>query len=88
MRRLILALLLVGAGASATLAHHATSMFDMAHPVTLTGTVAVFDWANPHSYIRIDVKEAAGTVERWDVETHANQPARAQGLDARVVCGG
>lgn len=71
MRRLILALLLVGAGASATLAHHSTSMFDMAHPVTLTGTVAVFDWANPHSYIRLDVKDASGTVERWDVETHA-----------------
>jgi hypothetical protein len=71
MRRLLLALLLLGASASATRAHHSTSMFDMAHPVTLTGTVAVFDWANPHSYIRIDVKDAAGTVERWDVETHA-----------------
>jgi Family of unknown function (DUF6152) len=71
MRRLLLTLLLVGVGASSALAHHSTSMFDMAHPITLTGTVAVFDWANPHSYIRIDVKDAAGTIERWDVETHA-----------------
>ena len=71
MRRLLLTLLLIGASASASRAHHSTSMFDMAHPITLTGTVAVFDWANPHSYIRIDVTDAVGTIERWDVETHA-----------------
>ncbi len=71
MRTLILALLLVGAGAASMQAHHSTGMFDMAHPVTLTGTVAAFDWVNPHCYIRLDVKDASGTVERWDVETHA-----------------
>ena len=70
MRVLIGAALL--ATCTATLAaHHSTAMFDMAHPTTLTGTVAVFDWANPHSYIRIDVKNDAGEIERWDVETHA-----------------
>jgi hypothetical protein len=57
--------------AAPALAHHSTAMFDMAHPVTLTGTVVTFDWANPHSYIRLDVQSDAGMVERWDVETHA-----------------
>lgn len=71
MRRLILAFMLAGAGAVSISAHHSTGMFDMAHPVTVTGTVASFDWVNPHCYIRIDVKDASGTVERWDVETHA-----------------
>lgn len=71
MRTLPGALLLTLACVASLSAHHSTAMFDMAHPITLTGTVAVFDWANPHSYIRIDVKTEAGAVERWDVETHA-----------------
>ena len=71
MRTLTLALLLVAASVERPAAHHSTAMFDMAHPITLTGTVKAFDWANPHSYIRVDVTDATGVVERWDVETHA-----------------
>ncbi len=71
MRSLMLTVLLVAAAVPAAVAHHSTSMFDMANPVTLTGTVAAFDWANPHSYIRLDVTDASGTVVRWDIETHA-----------------
>jgi hypothetical protein len=71
MRTLSYALAIVLAAAVTAAAHHSTAMFDMAHPITLTGTVAAFDWANPHTYIRLDVKEASGTVTRWDVETHA-----------------
>ena len=71
MRTIALALCLVAAAAAPSLAHHSTAMFDMAHPVTLTGTVVSFDWANPHSYIHIDVRDDSGTVERWEVETHS-----------------
>lgn len=85
MRRLLLASLVAVASSASLLAHHSTAMFDMAHPVTLTGTVVTFDWANPHSYIHIDVKptpgrttgvagapdDASGAVERWEVETHS-----------------
>lgn len=88
MRRLLLTLLLIGVGVSSALAHHSTSMFDMAHPISLTGTVAVFDWANPHSYIRIDVKDAAGTVERWDVETHAISLLARKGWTRRSLAPG
>lgn len=71
MRTLTLALAFAAALVVAPRAHHSTAMFDMANPITLTGTVAAFDWANPHSYIRLDVKDAAAGVTRWDVETHA-----------------
>lgn len=71
MRTLAFALLLAAGATATSLAHHSTAMFDMAHPVTVTGTVVAFDWANPHSYIHIDVKDAGGAVERWDVETHS-----------------
>lgn len=71
MRSLPLVLLLLCASTAASWAHHATAMFNMANPITLTGTVAAFDWANPHCYLRLDVTDAAGAVVRWDVETHA-----------------
>lgn len=71
MRTIVYTLLLAAAAVAAPRAHHSTAMFDMANPITLTGTVAAFDWANPHSYIRLDVKDATGAVVRWDIETHA-----------------
>src|SRR5262249_22666630 len=49
-------------------AHHSFgSEFDINRPVTLRGTVTVMEWVNPHSWIHIDVKEAAG-VANWMVE--------------------
>ena len=71
MRTLAFVVMLVAGATATSLAHHSTAMFDMAHPVTVTGTVVTFDWANPHSYIHIDVKDASGAIERWDVETHS-----------------
>ena len=70
MRSIILSLFLLASG-TLVAAHHSTSMFDMAHPATLTGTVVSFEWVNPHSYIHLDVKGNSGALDRWDVETHS-----------------
>jgi hypothetical protein len=53
-------------------AHHSGSAFDQEHPVTLKGTVANFEWSNPHVFIALDVKDDKGNVEQWRVE--ANSP--------------
>jgi hypothetical protein len=53
-------------------AHHSGSAFDLEHPVTLKGTVANFEWSNPHVFISLDVKDDKGEVEQWRVE--ANSP--------------
>jgi hypothetical protein len=53
-------------------AHHSGSAFDQEHPVTLKGTVASFEWSNPHVFIGLDVKDDKGEVEQWRVE--ANSP--------------
>jgi hypothetical protein len=50
------------------LAHHSTAMYDMANPVTISGTVTRFDWTNPHAHIYLDVKDEKGDIEHWDVE--------------------
>ncbi len=50
------------------LAHHSTAMYDMASPVTVTGTVTKFEWTNPHAFVYLDVKNEKGEVEHWEVE--------------------
>lgn len=63
---------LVAAGAPAAVAHHAfTAEFDGTKPVLLSGVVTRMDWVNPHSWIYIDVTQADGSVEKWEVEAGA-----------------
>jgi hypothetical protein len=54
---------------SPAVAHHSSAMFDATSEVTLKGTVAEWQWINPHCTLRIDVKDKDGTVKRWAVAT-------------------
>jgi hypothetical protein len=68
-RTLVVGALSLLLAAGAAVAHHSTAMFDMQHTVTLTGTVTQFDWTNPHTFIFMEVMNAAaGTSESWSVE--------------------
>ena len=52
--------------ASPVLAHHSHAMFDHTKDVTLTGTVTVFEFVNPHASLYLDVKNDKGeTVNYW-----------------------
>jgi len=47
-------------------AHHAyTAEFDTSKPVKLTGVLTKVEWANPHIWIYLDVKDADGKVVNW-----------------------
>ena len=63
-RAALLAALLVALPAYA---HHSAAMFDDQKSVTLSGTVRVFQWTNPHCWIQLLVPGQAQPVE-WSVE--------------------
>ena len=54
---------------STLLAHHAGTLYDREHPVTLKGTVTQFVFTNPHAQIHFDVKDENGNVSNWVAET-------------------
>jgi hypothetical protein len=53
-------------------AHHSPAMFDFSKQLTLSGTVRLFQWTNPHSYIQLVVKPADGAEQEWSLEMGAN----------------
>ena len=51
------------------LAHHSfAAEFDSGKPVKVTGTVTRIEWANPHVWFYLDVKDETGTVTNWAME--------------------
>jgi hypothetical protein len=60
---------LLAAGATPVLAHHAFSAeFDDKKPITLQGTITRMEWVNPHVWIHFDVKRPDGKVDEWMIE--------------------
>jgi len=64
----VVLLIVFWAGLGMLSAHHSFSMFDTGKRVTLTGSVTMFEWTNPHAYIEVDVPQEGGGVKHWSVE--------------------
>jgi hypothetical protein len=61
-------LALVVAMSAGVAAHHSPAVFDRTKEVKLTGIVKAFKWANPHTYLDLDVPNKKGGVDTWGVE--------------------
>lgn len=70
------------------LAHHSTTMYDMANPVTVTGTVTKFEWTNPHAFIYLDVKNEKGEIEHWEVEMMSLNHLKSYGWSSKTLKAG
>ena len=72
MKRIVLSACLALALAASAVriqAHHAfAAEFDAEKKVTLVGTVVLMEWVNPHAWLTIDVPDAAGKADRWQLE--------------------
>jgi hypothetical protein len=62
-------------------AHHSFAMFDQTKIVTLEGTVAEFQWTNPHAFIEL---EAAGG-RHWSIELNSPNNLKRQGWTRTAV---
>jgi len=69
----ILLVVLAAAGslamfAGSVMAHHGVAGYDMTKTITLRGTVAKFDWSNPHVVVYVDAKNEGGEMQHWTIE--------------------
>ena len=48
--------------------HHGGASFDNTKEVTVKGTVTEWLWANPHCFLKVEEKDAAGTARIWNLE--------------------
>jgi hypothetical protein len=61
-------------------AHHSfAAEFDGSKPVTLKGIVQQIDWANPHVWFYINVKDEGGKTVRWACEMGAPHQLQQRG---------
>jgi hypothetical protein len=51
-------------------AHHGNAAFDTGKKVTMKGIVTEWFWANPHCFLKFDVKDDSGNVAHWVAETN------------------
>jgi hypothetical protein len=63
------ALLIAAAFAPSANAHHSFAMYDPDKLLTVTGTIQVFEWTNPHAVIWLVANGPNGQLtDRWSVE--------------------
>ena len=73
MRRMLgsISLVVLGllVGSCPLFAHHGSASYDTSKTVTVTGTVSEYHWANPHVWLKVDVKDANGNIVHWVLES-------------------
>jgi hypothetical protein len=83
--KLATATLAILLAAGSALAHHSPIVFDRTRQITLDGVVTEFRWANPHSWIHVDVTDGDGKVTSWSVEMDPASHLARQGWRASTV---
>jgi hypothetical protein len=66
-------------------AHHSSAGFNLQHPVTIKGKVTNFDWANPHAFIYLNVKNKAGGTDEWRVEANSPNMLSRVGWNREII---
>ena len=68
------------------IAHHAfAAEYDADQPVTLKGKVTKFEWTNPHARFYIDVADAKGNVDNWNLELASPNVLKRNGWSSKIL---
>ena len=67
---IVFALAISLTGSPSLFAHHGNAAFDVGKRVTVKGTVTDWVWANPHCWLKFDVKDDKGNLVHWVAETN------------------
>ena len=70
---------------SAAMAHHSFAMFDQANPIDLVGVVKDWKYTAPHVFIVLEVKEADGTSQVWNLEGNTPSALARDGWTAKTL---
>lgn len=70
------------AGASASAHHSIAGVYDGSQRVTIEGTVAEFQFVNPHPFVIVDVADGTEPPRRWRLELDNRHELVAEGMDA------
>ena len=62
-------------------AHHTAAGIDQTKTVTVEGTIKQFKWANPHSWMEIEVPDGKGGLALWNAEMTSPSRPGARGLE-------
>lgn len=80
-------LVIVLAGATAA-AHHSAAAYDNATIVLKNATVRALVWANPHTILTFEVKDAKGAVATWNAESGSPSALTRMGWNRNSVKAG
>lgn len=81
----VLAGLAWAAATGAASAHHSFAMFDMEHPIEISGTVKEFKFVSPHTLLILQVKGDDGVVKDWTLEGGAPGLLVREGMTAKSL---
>ena len=82
--RLSLAIALTVAGAAE--AHHSIAgMYDQGRRVMLDGTVAQFQFVNPHPFLMVEAKDGGGASRSWKAELDNRWELEGIGMTSTVL---
>ena len=69
-------------------AHHAGSLYDREHPVTVVGSVTEYLFTNPHVQIHFEGKDEGGNVVKWVAESAPPQRLYRAGWNTKTLKAG
>ena len=81
----VLAGLALAATSGVAAAHHSFAMFDMEHPIEISGTVKEFKFVSPHTLLILQVKGADGVAKDWMLEGGAPGLLVREGMTSKSL---